>query len=261
MRTPISIALLLTALLGSSFKPLNFVDNSIRVVVIDAGHGGKDPGAISAGVREKDITLQVAKYLGAKIKEAHPDIKVYYTRLSDSFIELNERSNIANRNKADLFISIHCNHSSNHSAHGSETYVMGTHKNDGNLEVAKRENAAILMEEDYKSSYEGFDPNSPEGHIIFSFYQNAFMDQSILFASRIEEKLARRKKVNRSRGVKQAGFLVLWKTAMPSVLVETGFLTNTEERNYLKSDAGRKELAESIYQAFESYKAEVEKGN
>lgn len=227
--------------------------------MIDAGHGGKDPGAIHGGLREKDVTLAVALKLGALIKEAHPEIKVYYTRMTDNFIELNERSNIANRNKADLFISIHVNHSSNHSAHGSETYVMGTHKNEGNLEVAKRENASILLEDDYQNEYEGFDPNSPEGHIIFSFYQNAFLEQSILLASEIEKELGKRKKVNRSRGVKQAGFLVLWKTAMPSVLVETGFMTNTEERNYLKGTAGKEELAESIFRAFKSYKADVEK--
>ncbi len=259
MRTPILVSLSLLTILVSSFQTLNFVDSKIKVIVIDAGHGGKDPGAISLGLREKDVTLAVAKKLGELIKEAHPEIKVYYTRLTDNFIELNERSNIANRNKADLFISIHVNHSSNTSAHGSETYVMGTHKNDGNLEVAKRENSAVLLEDDYQSGYDGFDPNSPEGHIIFSFYQNAFMEQSILFASEIETELAKRKKVNRSRGVKQAGFLVLWKTAMPSVLVETGFMTNSEERAYLKSDAGREELATSIFNAFNSYKAEIEK--
>lgn len=259
MRTPIVACLTLLAVLASSFQTLNFIDNKIRVVVIDAGHGGKDPGAISGGLREKDVTLAVAKKLGALIKEKHPDIKVYYTRLNDSFVELNERSSIANRNHADLFISIHVNHSSSASAHGSETYVMGTHKNEGNLEVAKRENAAILMEDNYESEYEGFDPNSAEGHIIFSFYQNAFMEQSILFASEIEKELANRKEQNKSRGVKQAGFLVLWKTASPSVLVETGFMTNAEERAYLKSDAGRVELAESIFKAFTSYKEDVEK--
>ncbi|MDX5430994.1 MAG: N-acetylmuramoyl-L-alanine amidase, partial [Bacteroidota bacterium] len=192
-------------------------------------------------------------------KAEHPEIKVYYTRMTDNFIELNERSNIANRNKADLFISIHVNHSENKSAHGSETYVMGTHKNEGNLEVAKRENASVLLEDDYQNEYDGFDPNSPEGHIIFSFYQNAFLEQSILLASEIESELSKRKKVNRSRGVKQAGFLVLWRTAMPSVLVETGFMTNVEEREYLKGDDGREELAQSIFKAFKSYKTQVEK--
>ncbi|MBI1221635.1 MAG: N-acetylmuramoyl-L-alanine amidase [Bacteroidetes bacterium] len=259
MKTPILLSLGLLAFLTSSFQPLNFVGNKLGVVVIDAGHGGKDPGAISGGLREKDVTLAVALRLGQLIKSSHPEIKVYYTRMSDNFIELNERSSIANRNKADLFISIHVNHSDNSSAHGSETYVMGTHKNAGNLEVAKRENASILLEDDYQKDYEGFDPNSPEGHIIFSFYQNAFLEQSILLASEIEDELAKRKKINRSRGVKQAGFLVLWKTTMPSVLVETGFMTNSEERGYLKSEAGKDELAESIFKAFESYKKEVEK--
>ncbi|MHB1278405.1 MAG: N-acetylmuramoyl-L-alanine amidase family protein [Bacteroidia bacterium] len=246
-------------MLASSFQSLNFIDNKVRVVVIDAGHGGKDPGAVTQGLKEKEVTLAIVKKLGALIKEKYPDVKVYYTRLSDSFVELNERSNIANRNHADLFISIHVNHSSNASAHGSETYVMGTHKNEGNLEVAKRENAAILLEDDYQSEYEGFDPNSPEGHIIFSFYQNAFREQSILFASGIEKEFGKREKQNKSRGVKEAGFLVLWKTATPSVLVETGFMTNVAERTYLKSTEGREELASSIFKAFVSYKTEVEK--
>lgn len=227
--------------------------------MIDAGHGGKDPGAVSPGIIEKEVTLAIAKKLGELIKEAHPEIKVFYTRLTDNFIELNERSDIANRNKADLFISIHVNHSSSSSAHGSETFVMGTHKNDGNLEVAKRENASVLLEDDYESTYEGFDVNSPEGHIIFSFYQYAYLEQSILFASVIEKELGKRKEINRSRGVKQAGFLVLWKTAMPSVLIETGFMTNSAERGYLKSDSGRSELASSIFNAFQIYKTEVEK--
>jgi N-acetylmuramoyl-L-alanine amidase len=253
------IFLSLIAFLASSFQTLNVIDNKIRVVVIDAGHGGKDPGAVVADLKEKDVTLAVARKLGALIKEAYPDVKVHYTRYDDSFIELNERSNIANKNKSDLFISIHVNHSGNSSAHGSETYVMGTHKHEGNLEVAKRENAAILLEDNYEADYEGFDPNSPEGHIIFSFYQNAFMEQSILLASLIETQLANRTKINHSRGVKQAGFLVLWRAAMPSVLVETGFMTNPDERAYLKSEHGRAELANSIFKAFQNYKSDIEK--
>lgn len=258
MKTPLFALLTVLTFLLSSYQTLNFVDTKIRVVVIDAGHGGKDPGAISGGLKEKDVTLAVAKQLGAFIKEAYPDIKVYYTRTSDTFIELGERSNVANRNKADLFISIHCNHSSNASAKGSETYVMGPHKNDGNLEVAKRENESVLLEDNYLQQYEGFDPNSPEGHIIFSFYQNAFIDQSINFASHIESELSKRKKVNKSRGVKQAGFLVLWRTTMPSVLIESGFLTNPDERTYLKGADGQKELATSIFNAFKNYKKDVE---
>ncbi len=259
MKTTITLTLTCLAFLSSSFKPLGFVDSQIRVVVIDAGHGGKDPGAISVGVKEKEVTLAVAKKLGALIKETYPDIKIYYTRMNDSFVELNERSAFANRKKADLFISIHCNHSSSTSAHGTETYVMGTHKNESNLEVAKRENSAILLEDNYKDSYEGFDPESPESHIIFSLYQNAYLESSTLFAAKIEEHLAKRPKLNHSRGVKQAGFLVLWRTAMPSVLVESGFLTNVNDRKYLSSEAGKKELAESLFKAFKAYKQAVEK--
>lgn len=259
VKRTISILLTLLVFILSSFTPLNFLDKKIKVVVIDAGHGGKDPGSISGGVREKDITLAIAKKLGALIKKDFPEIKVYYTRLSDSFIELSERGSIANRNHADLFISIHCNHSGSSKAHGSETYVMAPHKNASNLEVAKRENSAILLEEDYKKSYEGFDPNSPESHIIFSFYQNAFLEQSIDFASKVEAQLSKRKETNKSRGVKQAGFIVLWKTAMPSVLIESGFISNPAERKYLKSDAGKVEFSNAVYKAFKEYKVGVEK--
>lgn len=254
-----SIILCLFLFLASSFQTLNLIDNKIKVVVIDAGHGGKDPGAVVGGLKEKDITLAVAKRLGYLIKSTYPDVTVQFTRDDDTFVELSERSNIANKNQADLFISIHVNHSSNKEAHGSETYVMGTHKHDGNLEVAKRENASILLEDNYESDYDGFDPNSPEGHIIFSFYQNAFMEQSILFASEIESELSKRPTVNRSRGVKQAGFLVLWRAAMPSVLIETGFMTNPTERDYLKGEDGKRELANSIFKAFQNYKTMVEK--
>ncbi len=228
--------------------------------MIDAGHGGRDPGSISKNVKEKTITLDIAKKLGKLFADNMKDVKVVYTRDSDKSVELRERPEIANRSKADIFISIHCNHNGNTSAHGSETYVMGLHKSDGNLDVAKRENSAILYEEDYdkKEEYEGFDPNSPEAHIIFSFYQNAFLDQSLHLAASIEEQLSGRKNVKRSRGVKQAGFLVLWKTAMPSVLVETGFISNTTERAYLSSETGKKEVAQSIYDAVKEYKAYLE---
>lgn len=233
----------------------------VMVIVLDAGHGGKDPGCISKSAKEKVVTLDVVKKLGKMIKDSLSNVKIVYTRDSDTFIELHERAKIANRNKADIFISIHCNHNKNASAHGSETYVMGMHKSEGNLEVAKRENSVILYEDNYEKQedYEGFDPNSPEAHIIFSFYQNAFLDQSLVLASNIEENLSMRGKVNKSRGVKQAGFLVLWKTAMPAVLIETGFLSNAAEREYLNSDKGRKEVATSIFKALKDYKAYVDK--
>jgi N-acetylmuramoyl-L-alanine amidase len=226
------------------------------VIVIDAGHGGKDPGSISKKVQEKTITIDVAKKLGKMLSDSLTDVKVIYTRSTDSFVELHERAKIANRNKADMFISIHCNHNGNVSAHGSETYVMGLYKSESNLDVSKRENEAILYEDGYENQqdYEGFDPNSPEAHIIFSFYQNAFLDQSLTLAANIEKQLAARKKVKKSRGVKQAGFIVLWKTTMPSVLVETGFISNQQEREYLNSDSGRKEVATSIYKAVKEYR-------
>lgn len=244
----------------TSFSGRPSVNDTSLTIVIDAGHGGKDPGSISKNVKEKTVTLDIAKKLGKLFADNMKDVKVVYTRDTDKSVELRERPEIANKNKADIFISIHCNHNGNTSANGSETYVMGLHKSEGNLDVAKRENSAILYEEDYdkKEEYEGFDPNSPEAHIIFSFYQNAFLDQSLHLAASIEEKLAARKKVKKSRGVKQAGFLVLWKTAMPSVLVETGFISNANERTYLSSENGKKEVAQAIYDAVKDYKAYLE---
>ncbi len=259
MKSPVLLFLLSVVFICSSNSRANVRFNgTVEIIVIDAGHGGKDPGSISSGVREKDITLSIALKLGKLIKTLHPSIKVIYTRDHDEFIELSERSSIANREKADLFISIHCNHNGNQTANGTETYVMGTHKNEGNLQVAKRENAAILLEDDYEKSYEGFDPNSAEAHIIFSFYQNAFMEQSIDFASKVEHALSQRKTIYKSRGVKQAGFLVLWRTAMPSVLIESGFISNTAERQYLTTAKGQDEIAEALLVAFSSYKEEVE---
>jgi N-acetylmuramoyl-L-alanine amidase len=183
-------------------------------------------------------------------------MKVVYTRKTDVFIELNERAAIANRNRANLFICIHCN-SGPKAAFGVETYTLGVHKTADNLAVAKRENSSILLEKDYKTNYDGFDPNSPEANIIFSLYQDAFVNQSLEFASLIQTQFE--KKAGRyNRGVKQAGFLVLYKTAMPSVLIETGFLTNNSEEKYLKSEKGQNEIAGSIYHAFNEYKEGAE---
>ncbi|MBO7651553.1 MAG: N-acetylmuramoyl-L-alanine amidase [Bacteroidales bacterium] len=230
----------------------------LNVVVIDAGHGGKDPGAVGKTAKEKDIVLSVALKLGNLIKKNYPNVKVIYTRDKDVFVELGERANIANRNNADLFISIHVNSvDGNSSSHGTETFVMGLHKNDANLAVAKRENSVILQEDNYSSKYDGFDPNDPESNIIFSLFQNAYSDQSLLLAASIEDEF--KTSIKRfDRGVKQAGFLVLWKTAMPSVLTELGFISNPEEEQYLKSDAGQTELAISIYNAFAKYKSQYD---
>ena len=229
----------------------------LDVVVIDPGHGGKDPGALGKTAKEKDIVLAVALKLGNLIKKNYPNVKVIYTRDKDVFVELGERAAIANRNNANLFISIHANSvDGSSSTHGTETFVMGLHKNDANLAVAKRENSVILQEDNYSSKYDGFDPNDPESNIIFSLFQNAYSDQSLLLAASIEEEFKTLKRFD--RGVKQAGFLVLWKTAMPSVLTELGFMSNSEEEQYMKSDAGQTELAVSIYNAFAKYKSQYD---
>lgn len=230
---------------------------TIRTVVIDAGHGGKDPGAVGKQSKEKDIVLAVALKTGKLISNQFKDVKVVYTRSRDEFVELYKRAEIANRNQADLFISIHCNASKSRIHYGAETFVMGLHRSEANLAVAKLENASVLFEDDYTATYEGFDPNSPESHIIFSFYQNIYREQSLGFASMVQEQL-----VGHSgrfdRGVKEAGFLVLYRTSMPSVLVELGFISNENEERYLKSEHGQNQLSNALFRAFSRYKAEVE---
>jgi N-acetylmuramoyl-L-alanine amidase len=236
------------------------VSTGLRTLVIDAGHGGMDPGCNGNNeIFEKDVTLGVALKLGKILKDSMPGLKVLYTRTTDKTLKLWERPNLANDNRADLFISIHCNANNNRAAAGSETYFMGLHKSEGNLEVAKRENAAITYESDYRenSRYGGFDPESAEGHIIFSLVQNAYMKQSLKLASGIE---AHTNKISaiKSRGVKQAGFLVLWQTSMPSVLVETGFLTNPTDRSYLKTTEGQQKIALGVFRAVRDYKRYME---
>lgn len=228
-------------------------------MVIDAGHGAHDNGCSGRTSKEKSVALKVALELGSIIEENMPEVKVVYTRKSDVFVKLIDRAGIANKNNADLFISIHCNAGPS-SAYGTETYTMGLHSSEGNLEVAKRENAVILQEEDYKKNYGGYDPKSPQSHILFSLYQSAYMDNSLRFASKVEEQFKTR--VGRhSRGVKQAGYLVLWKSAMPSVLIETGFLTNPSEEKYLNDKTGQSYIASGIYRAFKEYKQELEAMN
>ena len=230
----------------------------LRTIVIDAGHGGHDPGCLGSDSREKEVALKIALKLGKLIETNCPDVRVIYTRKTDEFIPLIERANIANRAKADLFICIHLN-SGPKAAYGVETFVMGLHKTDDNLNVAKRENAAILLEDNYQKNYDGFDPNSAEANIIFSLYQNQFMQQSLSFAAKIQSQFKNNSK-RFVRGVKQAGFLVLYKTSMPSVLIENGFLTNENDQRFLISDAGQASMASSIYRAFKSYKSELETG-
>ena len=235
------------------------VDSKVNTVVIDAGHGGKDPGTRGSHIKEKNVALSVALELGRQIKEEMPDVKVLYTRSTDVFIELGERSAFANRNNADLFISIHCNATPrSRSVRGTETFVMGLHKTEGNLEVAKRENSVILQETNYKQKYKGFDPNSPLAHIMLANYQSAFISSSLRLSDHIEKKFQSISGRD-SRGVKQAGFLVLWRTAMPCVLVETGFLSSPDEERYLGSEDGQEEVAKSIMQAFKAYKNEMDR--
>lgn len=233
----------------------------LKTIVIDAGHGGLDPGCNGANeIWEKTVTLAIALKVGKLIEDSMKDVTVIYTRKTDKFVELWERPEIANKNKADLFISIHCNSNVNTTAAGSETYFMGLHKTEGNLDVAKRENAAVKYESNYKSNekYGGYDPNSPEAHIIMSLYQSAFLAQSMKLSALVEQHTNKISKI-KSRGVKQAGFLVLWRTAMPSILIETGFLTNVKDRAVLKTDEGQKVIARGVFQAVKQYRRELEK--
>lgn len=228
----------------------------LRTVVLDAGHGGKDRGCAGVKAREADVALKIILALGHQIEENMPDVKVVYTRKTDVFVELADRAGIANKNNADLFISVHCN-ASVPAANGTEVWTMGPHKTDANLSVAKRENAVILQEDNYQERYNGFDPTSPQSHILFSLYQSAHMVNSIRFAQKVDRQL--RTTVGRpSRGVKQAGFLVLWKSTMPAVLIESGFLTNRQEELYLNDKANQSYMASGIYQAFRDYKHELE---
>ena len=222
------------------------------VVVIDAGHGGKDPGAIGRKTQEKAVTLAVALKLGKLITENLPGVKVLYTRDKDEFIELFQRANLANKNKAALFISIHCNANKNKTLRGAETYIMGLHRTQANLEVAKFENASILLESDYSAEYEGFDPNSDESYIIFSLYQNANLDMSTRLAAAIQEQMSQRVGLT-DRGVRQAGFLVLYKTAMPSVLAEIGYLSNAEEEDFLISSKGQDYISSALFRAVREF--------
>ena len=232
----------------------------IQTVVIDAGHGGKDTGALGKVTTEKALNLAVALKFGNYIKENLPDVKVIYTRSTDKFVELSERAAIANRNNADVFISIHCNSTEKTTTvQGAETFVMGESKNEKNLEVAKKENAAILLE-DNTDAYDNFDPNSTEAYILFSLSQSLYQSQSLNLASKVQQQFTN-KAGRHDRGVQQAGFLVLWKTSMPSILVELGFINNAEEEKFLNSEKGQKQMALALYRAFEEYKREFEDEN
>lgn len=251
--------LFLTPLVSMQAQDVDDVSR-IRRVVIDAGHGGKDPGAISRNgkYKEKNITLSVALELGELIKSNFPDIKVIYTRSTDKYVELSERAAIANRNKADLFISIHVNSAKSTQARGTETFVMGTHKSEANFEVCKLENSVIVIEEDYEKKYEGFNPGSPESYIIFSLLQNVHQEQSIKYAAQVQGQFARGP-ISVNRGVKQGGLLVLWKTTMPAVLTELGFISNPKDCAVLVTKKGQEQFARGLFNAFVAYKKDFEK--
>jgi N-acetylmuramoyl-L-alanine amidase len=248
--------LFITALnISSSASGIKYEKN--RVIVIDAGHGGKDPGALGAFSREKDINLAIALKTGEYIEQNIRNVTVIYTRKDDSTVELIDRPKIANKANADLFISIHTNSTNSKKVMGAETWIMGHAKDEANLEVAMKENSVMLLEDDNSTKYEGFDPKSSESYIIFSLTQNVFQDQSADLASKIQTQF--RERVNRNdRSVKQSGFWVLYNTKMPSVLVETGFITNPSEEKYLNSKEGQNYLASSICRACRDYLNEID---
>ncbi|HEY6914088.1 MAG TPA: N-acetylmuramoyl-L-alanine amidase, partial [Paludibacter sp.] len=227
-------------------------------VVIDAGHGGHDPGAMGAISREKDINLDISLDLGAIIEQKYKDVKVVYTRKTDKYLTLQERADVVNNNHADLFICVHTNSAQSPSAYGAESFTLGLAKTKANLDVAMRENSVITLEENYKAKYQGFDPNSVDSYIMFEFMQDKYIDRSVDFASTIQKQF--RNYCNRSdRGVRQAGFWVLHRSACPSVLVEVGFISNPAEERYLSSDQGQKEMATAIFNAFVDYKRDHDK--
>lgn len=233
-------------------------------VVIDAGHGGKDPGAISANKKlyEKDVTLKVALMVGESIKKNHPEVKVLYTRKTDVFVGLNDRARMANKANADLFISIHTNAAKSRTAKGAETYTLGIEeeRTERNLEIAKRENGVIFLEDNHEKTYANFNPNSPESYIIFEYMQSEFVKESIHMAQYVQEHLA--SDANRhDRGVRQAGFLVLNATSMPSILVELGYISNVEDAKYLGSESGQKRMSRCISEAFDKYYTDLMKLN
>jgi len=239
-----------------SFQAFNVSAQEKFKVVLDAGHGGTDPGNLGSGYYEKDIVLKISLAVG-KLLDNDENIEVIYTRKGDTFIELHERGTIAQNSKADLFVSIHCDAFGNSVVNGAGTFVLGLHENNRNFEIAKKENSVILLEDNYKEKYDGFDPNSPEAVIGLTMMQEEYLDQSLTLASLIQTNFTSQLK-RKDRLVKQAGFLVLRNTFMPSVLVETGFLTNKNEGAYLNSKKGQEEVALAIYKAIKSYKKQLD---
>lgn len=243
------ISILCCLLIMVCLSPVEAATDKPYTVVIDAGHGGKDPGAIGRISQEKDLNLSVALSAGEKIAKKYPEVKVLYTRKTDVFLPLQSRADFVNKNDADLFICIHTNSADNKDAKGAETFVLGTERMGDNLDVAMRENAVIKLESDYQTAYQGFDPNSVDSYIMFELMQNRYMDQSLRFAELMQNQFI---KCNHrfDRGVRQAAFWVLLKSACPSVLIEMGFISNKAEEAYLASKAGQDSVAQAICEAF-----------
>lgn len=233
----------------------------LKTVVIDPGHGGKDAGCVSRDRKtyEKNLTLSISRLLGEKINEAYPDVKVVYTRSTDKYITLNDRAEIANRNHADLFISIHINSFSSSSPNGFSAHILGQSSNKNrdlfsyNMDVCRRENSVILLEEDYTTKYQGFNPDDPESFIFFNLMQNAFYEQSLLFAADVEKELSKGP-ITHSRGISQDPFYVLWKTTMPAVLIEVGFISNAADLKVMNSASGKEQIASRLFAAFKAFK-------
>jgi N-acetylmuramoyl-L-alanine amidase len=254
-RAVVAFLVLAATLVGASSSSEEEASKSF-ILVLDAGHGGKDPGNLGTGrhkTTEKDISLDIVLQVGKLIEENHPEVKVIYTRKGDTFPPLKERVDIANKNQADLFISVHCNANNNKEAYGAETFVMGLHKSEESLQQAMRENASIFLEDNHVTDYAGFDPKNPDTYIALSLRENIFLDKSLGLAKHVQDQF--RARVGRKdRGVKQAGYYVISFTNMPSVLVELGFLTNAQEEDFLQSSEGKTYMASAIYRAFKEHR-------
>ena len=255
MKRIVTILMTLAVLLGLSAGELQAQRSSAKkpyTVVIDAGHGGKDAGAVGKRLKEKDLNLIVSLLTGKYIKEKYPEVNVVYTRQTDIFLPLQERANIVNRNNANLFICIHTNASTSSAAHGAETFVLGTEKMSTNLDVAMRENSVIQLEDGYQQTYQGFDPRSVDSYIMFELMQNNYMDQSLRYAENVQKQLVH--KLHRTdRGVRQAAFWVLLKSACPSVLFEMGFISNPDEERFLGEPANQEAIAHALCDAFTNF--------
>ncbi len=227
-------------------------------VVIDAGHGGRDPGAVGSRLYEKDLNLWVATRLAEQIKAAYTDVDVYLTRSTDVFLSLKERAQFVNKHHADLFICIHTNAAESKKMNGVETFVMGLDKLDQNLDVAMRENSVMMLEENYQTTYQNFDPNSVESYIMFEFMQSEYLDKSLAFASFVQDELVA-KTSRKNRGVQQAAFWVLHQSSCPSVLVEMGFISNAEEEKWLATTTGKQAVTDAIFDAFAKYRKSIDK--